>query len=140
MRKFFNVTSDKDYQEVSEKKEQFYLDEENQEVWQVAVDILETKNEMILLSPVAWVDLDDIDISFNEQVLTISGYRKRPDIFSRDISIKNSECFWWEFSRNIILPENLDFDSINANLDNNLLVITIPKITFTSKHIKVQKI
>lgn len=140
MKKFFNVTNDKEYKEVSSKNEQFYQEDENQEIWQVAVDILETRNEMILLSPIAWVDLEDIDISFNEQVLTISGYRKKPDIFSRDISIKNSECFWWEFSRNIILPENLDFDGISANLDNNLLVVTIPKITFTSKHIKVQKV
>jgi len=139
MFKFFNVTKNNQYREIEEEE---YIDEEleNQEVGQVAIDILETKNEMILLSPIAWVDLDDVDISYNDQVLTISWYRKRPDIFSKDIVIKNSECFWWEFTRNIILPENLDFDNIKANLDNNLLVITIPKISFSSRHIRVEKV
>lgn len=139
MFKFFNVTKNNQYREIDEEE---YIDEEieNQEVGQVAIDILETKNEMILLSPIAWVDLDDVDISYNDQILTISWYRKRPDIFSKDIIVKNSECFWWEFTRNIILPENLDFDNIKANLDNNLLVITIPKISFSSRHIRVEKI
>ncbi len=139
MFKFFNVTKNNQYRDIDEEE---YIDEEieNQEVGQVAIDILETKNEMILLSPIAWVDLDDVDISYNDQILTISWYRKRPDIFSKDIIVKNSECFWWEFTRNIILPENLDFDNIKANLDNNLLVITIPKISFSSRHIRVEKI
>ncbi len=140
MFKFFNVTKNNDYKEIDQEDHIDYDDFEQEEVWQVAIDILETKNEMILLSPIAWVDLDDIDISYNDQVLKISWYRKKPDIFSKDISIKNSECFWGEFSRNIILPENLDFDDIRANLDNNLLVITIPKISFSSKHIRVEKI
>ena len=140
MFKFFNVTKNNDYKEIDQEDHIDYDDFEQEEVWQVAIDILETKNEMILLSPIAWVDLDNIDISYNDQVLKISWYRKKPDIFSKDISIKNSECFWGEFSRNIILPENLDFDDIRANLDNNLLVITIPKISFSSKHIRVEKI
>lgn len=140
MFKFFNVTKNNNYKEIDQEDHVDYDNFEQEEVWQVAIDILETKNEMILLSPIAWVDLDDIDISYNDQVLKISWYRKKPDIFSKDIVIKNSECFWWEFSRSIILPENLDFDAIKANLDNNLLVITIPKISFSSKHIRVEKI
>jgi len=37
----------------------------------LALDILETPNEVIIVSPVAGIDLDDIDLSFKEAVLTI---------------------------------------------------------------------
>ncbi|MBT6778792.1 Hsp20 family protein [bacterium] len=39
-----------------------------------------------------------------------------------------------------MLPENLDFDSIKANLENNLLVITIQKLSFTSQSIKIDRV
>ncbi|MDR0772396.1 MAG: Hsp20 family protein [Candidatus Peribacteria bacterium] len=37
-----------------------------------------------------------------------------------------------------MLPENLDFESIKANLENNLLMITIPKLKFSSQSIKIE--
>ena len=110
------------------------------EVWQVAVDILETPYEFIILAPIAGIELDDIDLSFNKSVLSIKWYRNKPEIYSEDITIRNNECFWWKFVRNIIMPENLDFDKIKANLENNLLIITINKLQFTSKSIKIDRI
>jgi HSP20 family molecular chaperone IbpA len=38
------------------------------------------------------------------------------------------------------LPENLDFDSIKANLENNLLVVTIQKIELSSNNIKIDRV
>lgn len=140
MFKFFNVTKNNNFNEI---KEEHFIDKENNvwnEIWQVALDILETRQEIIILAPIAWVELEDIDITFNENVLTISWYRDMPEIYSKDVVLKNSECFWWDFSRNVILPENLDFDNIKANLDNNLLVITIPKLRFRNQNIVIEKI
>jgi HSP20 family molecular chaperone IbpA len=112
---------------------------ESKEVGQIAVDILETKSEIILLAPVAWVELEDIDLLFHDNVLTIKWIRRKPEIYSFDITLRNSECFWWEFKRNIILPENLDFEAIKASLENNLLLVTIPKLKFSSQSIKIEK-
>ncbi|MDP2396364.1 MAG: Hsp20 family protein [bacterium] len=42
--------------------------------------------------------------------------------------------------RNVILPENLDFDSIKASLENNLLIITIQKLKFSSHNIKIDRV
>jgi len=106
----------------------------------VAVDILETPYEIIVLAPIAWIELEDIDLSFSKSILTIKWYRAKPEIYSEDIEIKNSECFWWKFVRNIILPENLDFDNIKASLENNLLVITIQKLRFSSQNIKINRV
>ncbi|USN58322.1 MAG: Hsp20 family protein [Candidatus Peribacteria bacterium] len=41
--------------------------------------------------------------------------------------------------RNIILPDNLDLDEIQASLENNILVITIKKLKFNSQNIKVDR-
>lgn len=132
---------------VSNKEEIIELDEDievenefDDEVWQVAIDILETPYELIILAPIAWIELEDIDLSINKSVLTIKWFRDKPEIYSSDIIVRNSECFWWKFLRNIILPENLDFDSVKANLENNLLIVTISKLKFTSQNIKIDRV
>ena len=138
MLKIFWVTNKN---EISEYEEEINLDEELEEnIWQVAIDILETPYEMIILAPIAWIELDDIDLLFNKSILTIKWYRQKPEIYSEDIIVRNSECFWGKFLRNVILPDNLDFDSIKANLENNLLIITIQKLQFSSQNIKIDRI
>jgi HSP20 family molecular chaperone IbpA len=57
-----------------------------------------------------------------------------------DIIVRNSECFWGKFVRNIILPENLALNKIKAYMQNNLLVISIPKLKFDTKAIKINKV
>lgn len=145
--KLFGVWDREEYQEIEENEiyeddETFEnLEEEKEEnLWQIALDILDDGNQLIILAPVAGIDLSDVDLSFYNQVLTISWIRKKPSFYDDETFIKNSECYWWKFSRKIILPENLDFESIKANMENNLLMITIPKLKFSSQSIKIDKI
>lgn len=138
MIKLFWVTSKEEKGEFEQEIE--IEDELEEEVWQVAVDILETPYELIIMAPIAWIELEDIDLSFNKSVLTIKWHRNKPEIYSDDIVIRNSECYWWKFVRNIILPDNLDFDNIKASLENNLLIITIQKLQFSSQNIKINRV
>lgn len=111
------------------------------EVGQVALDILENYESVYILAPIAGVQLADIDISVNENTLTISGVRNKPkEFYEHDMQVKNSECFWGKFLRNVILPENMDFWDIRAVMENNLLVIHIPKIRFDSQNIKINRV
>ena len=98
------------------KLEESFEEEKDDNTGQIAVDILETDSEITILAPIAGISLEEIDISFNSAVLTISWRREKPDIFHDEIVIRNSECFWGKFRRNIILPENLDFDTISASM------------------------
>ncbi len=108
---------------------------------QVALDIIENPDELIIISPIAGVDLDDIDISLKEDILIISWERKKPiELYLNGSILRVSETFWWKFSRNIILPENLDLDAIKAILEKNILIIRIPKIKFKWKSINIEKI
>jgi len=139
MFKVFWVWNDDDFNELNDDVNDGSLSEK--EVWQLALDIIENEYDVLIISPIAWISLDDIDISLNKSVLTIKWTREKPlDIYSDDITIRNSECFWWDFLRNIILPENLDFDDINASMENNLLVISIKKLQFKSQNIKIDRI
>jgi HSP20 family molecular chaperone IbpA len=49
------------------------------------------------------------------------------------------ECFFGSFSRSIILPENLAFNKIRATVEENVIMVHIPKLSFFSKTIKVEK-
>jgi HSP20 family molecular chaperone IbpA len=61
-------------------------------------------------------------------------------MFFGDITVRNSECYWGKFSRNIILPDNLDADSIEASMENNLLMIAIRKLYYETKNnIKINR-
>lgn len=126
--KLFGVGQDEQLEELDE--ELGLPEEEHNDVWQLALDILETDEEVIILSPIAGIDLWEIDVSYNKGVLVITGNRKRPRLFQDDVIVRNSECYWGPFSRNIILPENLNSNSIEATMEHNLLVITIQKLHF----------
>ncbi len=114
--------------------------ENKDDVWQISLDIIEKKDSIIIIAPIAWVKLQNIDISVNKNVLTISWNREKPLNYYEWNIIRNSECFWWDFNRNIILPENMDFDNIKAIMENNLLIVNIPRIELDSKTIKINKI
>lgn len=113
----------------------------DEEVWQVALDILEAPDNIFIIAPIAWVLYEEIDLSINKTVLTIKWEREKPEEYGlSDVNVRNSECFWWKFVRNIILPENLALNKIKAHMQNNLLVITIPKLKFDTKSIKINKV
>lgn len=137
MFKIFWVWEEEKYKNIDE----VMTDNNNEDdIWQIAVDILETPYEFLIVAPIAWLDLEDINLSFNDSILTISWHRDKPDIYSWSNIIRNSECFWWKFLRNIILPDNLDFDEIKASMENNMLMVNIPKLKFSTQNIKINRI
>ena len=96
---------------------------------QLPIDILENQTEILIVAPLAGVDLDEAEVIINNDVLTIRGRRemdaemigfKKKDFFLQ-------ECFWGEFSRSVILPPNADTQMIEATQSNNILYIRIPK-------------
>lgn len=116
-------------------------EETHDEVGQIALDVLENHESVYILAPIAGVELSDIDISVHETTLTISGVRNKPaEFYEHSMEVKNEECFWGKFLRNIILSENMDFSLVKAVMENNLLVIHIPKIRFESQNIKINRI
>mgnify|MGYP003739296493 CR=1 FL=1 len=105
---------------------------EEQDLGQLSVDVYEKPTELIIIAPVAGVKLSDINISLTEDVLTIEGSRQLEQQNSgEDYLIQ--ECFWGQFSRSIVLPDNVDTSRIVASFKDGILKITIPKDGSNSK-------
>jgi HSP20 family molecular chaperone IbpA len=107
------------------------------DIWQIAVDILDTSSSIIIVAPIAGVDPADIDIWLSRNILTLSGNRRESPIYLDARRMLVEECFYGAFSRSIILPENLGFDEIRATVEHNVIIVTIPKLTLISKSIKI---
>ncbi|MFH0854117.1 MAG: Hsp20/alpha crystallin family protein [bacterium] len=93
---------------------------------ELSIDVYQDKNDIIVKSTIAGVKPEDIDISVNNDMLTIRGKREHEEI----IDEKNyyyKECYWGNFSRSIILPCEVKTDKITAKLKNGVLIVSLPK-------------
>ncbi len=111
-----------------------------EDVWQIAVDILESQEGYIIIAPLAGVPRSDVDVTISRNVLSISGNRPEPEIYQEALKIPVQECFYGPFSRSIILPENLALDTIRATIERGMLIVTIPYLIVDSRSVKVQHI
>lgn len=109
------------------------------DIGQIAVDILDLSDAIVIVAPIAGVDPTEIDIGLSRNILTISGIRCESPIYVDAKRMLVEECFYGSFSRSIILPENLGFDKVKASIEYNVITITIPKLTLSSKSIKIEQ-
>lgn len=111
-----------------------------EDVGQVALDVLDQDGAIVIVAPLAGIPIDAVDVAVSRNILTISGERVRPDFYAESGRVLVEECFFGPFSRSIVLPENLAFNKVRATMENNLLVIEVPKLQFPSKSIKINKL
>jgi len=122
------VSFTKDFKPVLEDSETIqFKDDEN--TTKLPVDILENNKEILIITPLAGVDLSDAEIVINEDILTIRGKRVLDDDILSLSNFKyfSQECYWGEFERSVILPPNVDSQLIDATQYNQILYIRIPK-------------
>jgi HSP20 family protein len=94
---------------------------------QLAVDVYQdNENHVVITSTVAGVAREDLDISINNDMVTIRGRRKPPHVVS-DEQYFYQECFWGGFSRSIILPVDVKAEQAKATLKNGVLTVVLPK-------------
>lgn len=94
---------------------------------QLAVDVLNTEDSIIVRAMLAGVKPSDIDIDIARDLVTIRGTRQEEHEVSED-NYYHKELFWGSFSRNIMLPEEIDVDQAEAVEKNGLLILKLPKL------------
>lgn len=95
---------------------------------QLAVDVYQTEDEVVLKAPIAGVKPEDLEISITDEVINIKGERKATEEISRE-NFFAQECYWGAFSRSYILPVAVASEKAEAHLDKNgILTITLPKL------------
>jgi HSP20 family protein len=101
---------------------------EEQEEGQLAVDVYQKDGEMVIVSPISGVTMNDIEILIHGDTLIIRGKRMPPEN-PKITDYLYRECYWGPFSKTIILPRDVDVDNVRASLKDGILMIRIPKLS-----------
>ena len=91
-----------------------------------AVDIREDDKGIHVQADLAGVKPEDIKVSVENRILTISGERKFEGESDRD-GYHRVERFYGTFSRSFALPAEVKAEEIDAKHDNGVLTITVPR-------------
>src|SRR5512138_146764 len=94
--------------------------------WIPAVDIYETKNELVLKADIPEMDGKDVSIKVEDNVLTLGGERKMSNEVKEE-SYHRIERAYGSFSRSFTLPQTVDRDQIKAAYKDGVLKVTLPK-------------
>jgi len=94
---------------------------------QLLVDVYSTVDKIIVKAPMAGVDPENLDISLNNDLLTIKGRRAMKQAVA-DADYLYKECYWGAFSRSLVLPVEVDSRQLEAFLENGILTVTLIKI------------
>ena len=106
---------------------------------QLAVDVFQGENEVIIQSIVAGVKPDDLDISINKDSVTIRGKRESNRLIEKEDAVCQ-ELYWGGFSRTISLSDEVDSENAEAAIKNGILTIRLPFIRKAPiKKIRVQE-
>jgi HSP20 family protein len=97
----------------------------DQSEWTPLVDIRETDRELNFAVEIAGADANDIDVTTENGVLTIRG--ERSEEWKDEGRYHLVERGYGTFTRRFQLPEGVEIDKIQADVDNGLLQVRIPK-------------
>ncbi|HZC14612.1 MAG TPA: Hsp20/alpha crystallin family protein [Thermoleophilaceae bacterium] len=93
--------------------------------WVPATDIFSRNGDLVIRIEVAGQRPEDVDITFSQGVLTVSGVRRTEEDTGGDDSFYIRERFHGAFRRAITLPPGIDEDQIRAEFFNGLVEITV---------------
>jgi HSP20 family protein len=127
--------SEDEVQTVDDSAPQQPIADDNADEWdegepvagQLAVDVYETKEKLLVKGRVAGVNKSDLDVSISDNTLTIRGTLSA----GNEEGVENyflQECYWGEFSRSLVLPVPVKEDEIEALLKDGVLTISFSKL------------
>ena len=114
--------------------EQIYQEEVADDDWdededipgQLAVDVYETADKLIIKARTAGIERKDLDVSISDNILTISGVLSGSED-DKVVQWHIQECYWGEFSRTIALPVQVKEDGVEAVLKDGVLTVSFEK-------------
>ncbi|MEO5627552.1 MAG: Hsp20/alpha crystallin family protein [Candidatus Saccharimonadales bacterium] len=102
-------------------------DEDEAVPGQLAVDVYETVEKLVVKARTAGVNKSELDVSIADNTLSIRGTLSA----GNEEEVENyfvQECYWGEFSRSIALPVPVKEDEVEALLKDGVLTISFRKL------------
>lgn len=102
------------------------------------VDIIETQNSYLLGFDLPGIKKENIQIEVKENVLTVSGER-RWETKTEEPNMRRFERRYGNFARSFTLPSTVDASRVEANYEDGVLEISLPKTQLAAaKKIEIQ--
>ena len=92
----------------------------------LALDVHENGDVYIVEADLPGINIDDIDITLHENTLTITAELTREELAEGNRRLL-SERRYGRFQRSIRLDDTIDADNVEANYNNGVLMLTLPK-------------
>jgi HSP20 family protein len=95
--------------------------------WSPALEVFEKEDKYVVKAELPGLKEEDVDISVSDDTLCLKGEKRTEN------EVKEEEYHWSErtygsFLRTIKLPSNVDTKKIEAEYENGMLEITLPKM------------
>ena len=122
-----NMPSEQGQQQAAGPAAEDEWDEDDNVPGQLAVDVYETREKLVVKARTAGVNKNDLDVSISDNQLTIRGTLSS----GTEDGVENyflQECYWGEFSRTIALPVAVKEEEIEAMLKDGVLTISFGKV------------
>lgn len=95
---------------------------------EIAVDVYQDSTHVVVISPIAGVRPDKIEISADDDAITISGERGAEHL-QQENDVITQEIYWGSFSRTVALPVPCLVDKAVASFKHGVLTVRIPKVS-----------
>jgi HSP20 family protein len=97
-----------------------------QMAWAPAIDVFEKGDKLVVKAEVPGMKEDDIHVSVEGDMLTIRG-EKKTESEVKEEDYYRSERSYGSFFRSVALPSTVDASKIEADYENGVLEVTLPK-------------
>jgi len=94
--------------------------------WTPAVDVYEDENAFLIKLELPEVNREDVNVSLNENTLSISGERRVENEEKRQ-NYHRVERSYGQFFRSFTLPPNVNTEAIDAQFKDGVLRLALPK-------------
>ncbi len=94
----------------------------------IKIDVKENGDNLVVHAEIPGVSKDAIDVSVDNNVLSIRAEISQYDADEEDDNIIHSERYYGAVQRSIALPAEVSVDDAAAKYENGILVLTLPKI------------
>ena len=94
---------------------------------ELAVDVYQTPNDIIIQAMVAGVNPENLSINITRDVVTLKGKREENRTITQDGYLIR-ELYWGSFIRTIALPAEVEIEAAEALSKNGMLMIKLPKL------------
>ena len=106
-------------------------------VWAPAVDMYETKDELVVTAELPGLNEKDIHLSISGDVLTLRGERTWNQEVKQE-SYYRGERWFGKFERSVPLPMPVQADKVSASYRDGVLTVKLPKVEeIKAKEIKI---